>query len=69
MRKVLFEKSALIDFKEWKGKDNKIHSKIIMLISEIVNDPFKGIGKPEPLRAQLRGYWSRRINNVHRLVY
>ena len=49
--------------------DLKILKKIVELLSAIMQDPFQGIGKPEALKAELRGYWSRRINEEHRLVY
>nr|WP_109012702.1 Txe/YoeB family addiction module toxin [Nostoc commune] len=50
-------------------KDKKIHRKIITLINDIVRQPFTGLGKPEPLKHELSGYWSRRITDEHRLVY
>jgi len=69
MGKVIFEKSAFTDFNEWKKKDKKIYKKITNLISDILQTPYNGIGKPEPLKFELKGYWSRRINEIHRLVY
>jgi len=68
-RKIVFESSAFEDFNEWSFQDKKIYKKIIQLIKEIDRSPFTGIGKPEPLKHELSGYWSRRINNEHRLVY
>jgi len=68
-RKIVFEASAFNDFNEWSSKDKKIYQKIVKLIKEIDRAPFTGIGKPEPLKYQLSGYWSRRINDEHRLVY
>jgi toxin YoeB len=50
-------------------RDKKIHDRIIVLINEIIRDPFKGIGKPEPLKYDLKGWWSRRITDEHRLIY
>ena len=69
MRKIVFEKTAFFDFTEWSKSDKKIFAKIVALISNILSTPFTGIGKPEPLKHQLKGYWSRRINQEHRLVY
>ena len=69
MRDVEFENDALEDFSDWEKTDKKIFSKIVKLIDECRNDPFKGTGKPEPLKHKLKGYWSRRITNEHRLVY
>ena len=57
------------DYLYWQKNDKKIFRKINELIREIIRDPFSGIGKPEPLRHALRGYWSRRINKEHRLIY
>lgn len=53
----------------WQQADRKILKRINELVKAIVRDPFDGIGKPEPLRHGLSGYWSRRINDEHRLVY
>ena len=69
MNKVSFEKSAFRDFTDWSTIDKKIHKRIVNLIFDILRHPFTGIGKPEPLKHELRGYWSRRINDEHRLVY
>ena len=57
------------DYNYWHKEDKKIFSRIQRLIKETTRDPFGGIGKPEPLRANLQGYWSKRINDEHRLVY
>jgi toxin YoeB len=69
MRKVLFEKQAFEDIKYWSTVNPKILKKIIDLIDDCQKQPFDGIGKPEPLKHQLKGFWSRRINDEHRLVY
>ena len=53
----------------WQQHDRKILQRINRLINEIRRDPFAGIGKPEPLRHALTGYWSRRIDAEHRIVY
>ena len=57
------------DFLYWSKNDLKLLKKIIELLDSISNDAFNGIGKPEALKGDLRGYWSRRINDEHRLVY
>jgi len=53
----------------WQGQDKKTLRRINTLIEAAVRDPFDGIGKPEPLVGNLAGYWSRRIDGAHRLVY
>ena len=69
MRKITFEESAFQDFIEWAAINKKLYQRIVDLIMDILRQPFSGIGKPEPLRHDLKGYWSRRINDEHRLVY
>jgi toxin YoeB len=69
MRRIVFEQSAFQDFVEWATINEKIHQRIIDLIFDTLRQPFSGIGKPEPLKHELRGYWSRRIDQEHRLVY
>ncbi|MEY2913140.1 MAG: hypothetical protein RLZZ184_2449 [Cyanobacteriota bacterium] len=54
---------------EWGKEDKKVFKKILELIKDIQREPFSGIGKPEPLKYELQGYWSRRITDEHRLVY
>ncbi len=68
-RKIVFESSAFADFNDWTKLDKKLHKKIIELIKDIDRNPFKGLGKPEALKHDLKGYWSRRINAEHCLVY
>jgi toxin YoeB len=68
-RKVVFEFSAFQDFNGWAVLDKKIYQKIVNLIQDINRSPFTGLGKPEPLKYELSGYWSRRISDEHRLVY
>lgn len=68
-RKIVFETSAFEDFNHWATVDRKLHKKIINLIKDIDRSPFTGLGKPEPLKHELAGYWSRRINQEHRLIY
>jgi len=69
MRNIVFEPQAFQDFNNWAREDKKIYGKIVNLISDILRSPFDGVGKPEPLKHELRGYWSRRITDEHRLVY
>jgi toxin YoeB len=66
---ITFEKQAFTDFNEWANNDKKIYKKIVNLITEITRQPYQGTGKPEPLKHELQGYWSRRITEEHRLVY
>ena len=66
---VCFAKSAFADYKAWAAEDRKIYDRINAIIQDIASSPFSGLGKPEPLKHDLAGYWSRRINREHRLVY
>jgi toxin YoeB len=66
---IEFTKIAWEDFCYWMENDETQVEKIKELINIIRNDPFKGIGKPEPLKFGLKGFWSRRISGEHRLVY
>ena len=68
-RRIVFESSAFADFNDWVKLDKKIHRKIVELIKDIDRHPFQGLGKPEALKHDLSGYWSRRIDREHRLVY
>jgi len=69
MRTVSFDGDAWQDFTEMAIKEPKLFERLVRLINETARNPFTGIGKPEPLRHQLKGWWSRRINDEHRLVY
>jgi toxin YoeB len=69
VRAVTFEGDAFEQFTDWATADPKLHQKIVKLIREAARHPFSGTGKPEPLRHQFKGYWSRRITDEHRLVY
>ena len=69
MKQVVFEGFAFTDFSNWAVDDKKIYKKIIALIKDIDRSPFVGIGKPEALKYDFSGYWSRRITDEHRLVY
>jgi toxin YoeB len=67
--KVLFDESALDTYNEWAQTDRKLFAKLVSLIKNIQREPFSGLGKPEPLKHALVGFWSRRITEEHRLVY
>ena len=67
--KLSWSKNAWEDYLYWQKADPKIHAWINDLINDIRRDPFKGLGKPEPLKHALQGWWSRRISGEHRLVY
>ena len=69
MRRIAFHPEAFEQFTAWAREDPTLFERITRLITETARDPFQGIGKPEPLRHQLKGFWSRRINDEHRLVY
>ena len=69
MRDILFVPKAFKEYQEWIEKDRKIALKIGDLIRDILRSPFEGIGKPEALKHKYKGYWSRRIDNEHRLIY
>ena len=66
---LTFSENAWGDYVYWQKIDKKIVKKINELIKDIQRSPFNGIGKPEPLKYDLAGYWSRRIDREHRLVY
>jgi len=66
---IEFTENGWDDFQHWMETDNEIVEKIKDLLKEIRKTPFQGIGKPEPLKYDLKGYWSRRITGEHRLVY
>ncbi len=67
--KILFTKEAWKDFEWFQNKDKRLAKRIKLLLKDILRSPEDGIGKPERLRFQLSGYWSRRISKEHRLVY
>lgn len=69
MRDILFVPKAFKEYQEWIEKDRKIALKIGDLIRDILRSPFEGIGKPEALKHKYKGYWSRRIDHEHRLIY
>jgi len=67
--KIIFSRQAWEDYLHWQKTDRKLLKRINDLIKEVTRTPFQGTGKPEALRNALAGYWSRRINDEHRLVY
>ncbi|MDJ0691306.1 MAG: Txe/YoeB family addiction module toxin [Xenococcaceae cyanobacterium MO_188.B32] len=69
MRKLAWDKNGWSDYLYWQKQDKKTLKRINRLVQETLATPFEGIGKPEPLKANLSGYWSRRIDETNRLVY
>ena len=69
LKRIVWTSAAWQDYVYWQGQDKKTLKRINTLIQETVREPFTGIGKPEPLRENLSGFWSRRIDDTHRLVY
>jgi toxin YoeB len=69
MRNITFETHAFEQFNNWAIENKKIYRKIVELINDIQKQPFSGLGKPEPLKHELKGLWSRRITDEHRLTY
>ncbi len=67
--KLVFAEHAWEDYLYWQRTDKKLLKRINTLLKDIQREPFDGIGKPEPLKHALSGYWSRRINDEHRIVY
>lgn len=66
---LVWQTHAWEDYLYWQDTDKKILQKINELIKDCLRNPFKGIGKPEPLKGKYAGFWSRRITDEHRLVY
>ena len=67
--KLVFADEAWDDYLYWQKQDRRMVDRINKLIAETSRDPFEGIGKPEPLKHALAGFWSRRISDEHRMVY
>ena len=67
--KLIFHAQAWEDYLHWQETDRKILVRLNLLVKESTRTPFAGIGKPEPLRGALSGWWSRRLTQEHRLVY
>jgi toxin YoeB len=66
---ITFTADAWEHYQYWQENDKEILQRLNTLIKDCQRSPFKGIGKPEPLKANYKGFWSRRINNEHRLIY
>jgi len=66
---LIFADHAWDDYLYWQKTDKKMMKRINSLIKNIQRSPFEGVGKPEPLKHALSGYWSRRINDEHRIIY
>ena len=69
MKDVIFKGTSFHDYNEWSKTDKQVFKRIFQLIEDTRRHPFEGLGNPEPLKHQLKGCWSRRINSEHRLVY
>ena len=67
--KLVFADEAWDDYLYWQKQDKRMVERINKLISYVMREPFSGIGKPEPLKHALSGFWSRRITDEHRMVY
>ena len=67
--RIVWAPGAWQDYLYWARTDGRVRDKINSLIEDIQRHPFSGLGKPEPLKRNLKGFWSRRINREHRLVY
>ena len=68
MRKILFTPTAFEQYNNWQEDNKQVFSKLKKLIKETAKTPFEGTGKPEALKYEFTGYWSRRITDEHRLV-
>ena len=66
---LVWSRKAWADYEYWERTDARVHHKINTLIEDILRHPFTGLGKPEPLKHELGGAWSRRLSREHRLVY
>ncbi|MEL7143752.1 MAG: Txe/YoeB family addiction module toxin [Cyanobacteria bacterium J06573_11] len=69
MKNITFSPNAFDQFNFWSSHDKKTHRKVVRLTNDVLRQPFEGLGKPEPLKHELKGCWSRRITGEHRLVY
>jgi len=68
-REALFHAEFREDLLDWVNTDRKTALRVLQLVEAVIQDPFTGVGKPEPLKYELAGAWSRRITQEHRLVY
>lgn len=69
MRVVTFQKLAFEQFTGWSKQNPRLFERLVRIIAETAREPFVGGGEPEPLKGNLKGHWSRRIDSEHRLVY
>lgn len=69
IQKIQWDFDAWEDYLYWQSRDKKLIKRINQLIKDMRRNPFEGIGKPEPLKGNLSGFWSRRIDDEHRVVY
>lgn len=69
MSRIAWSDEAWEDYVGWQQADRRMLKRINLLLKDVLRTPFSGIGKPEPLKFELTGYWSRRITDEHRLVY
>lgn len=67
--KIVFAAVGWEDYLHWQGSDLRTLARVNVLLAECLRTPFRGTGKPEPLKAEYSGWWSRRITDEHRLVY
>ena len=67
--KLVFADDAWDDYQYWQKQDLKMADRINRLVQDVMREPFSGVGKPEPLKHALAGWWSRRITDEHRMVY
>ena len=68
-RRAVFSAHFLDDLDHWVRTDRKVALRLLRIVSQTLREPFRGIGKPEPLKRQLAGLWSRRLTQEHRVVY
>jgi toxin YoeB len=69
VRTINFTPEAFAQYNQWRNDNKKMQDRIADLIEDALKNPFSGLGKPEPLKYQYKGFWSRRIDDEHRLVY
>jgi toxin YoeB len=69
LSRIIWTAAAWDDYLYWQGQDRKTLKRVNLLIRDCLRQPFEGLGKPEPLKENLSGFWSRRIDDTHRLVY
>ena len=67
--RIAFDRDGWDDYLHWQATDAKVLARLNAMLAECMRDPFRGTGKPEPLKKNLAGWWSRRLTSEHRLVY